>query len=331
MMRWLTLAFLFLTCGSLVAADQSSTPFSPERAGFVVACEPGISLEYKVQPIFVLPEETIRMHSESQDLVFFTQAGSLRQVEGAWYWQAPAQPGIYSGRFSRTGTQETLQVGLVVLVPAGRVRNGRLNQYPLGFYPEPQSKPWNCQSPPRGFVEVTSGNQETWLTPHFQLKQFLCKQNSRFPKYVCLDEKLLVKLELLAENLHIRFGSSRLVIMSGYRTPAYNRALGDAKYSAHLWGQAADLYVDDDDDGVMDDLNHDQRHDSRDAQLVYEVADALDTGGLAEVSVGGLGVYDQTKAHGPFVHVDTRGYRARWGLLPNRQVARAASNALRPE
>ena len=31
---------------------------------------------------------------------------------------------------------------------------------------------------------------------------------------------------------------------------------------------------------------------------------------------GGLGVYRSTAAHGPFLHVDARGVRARWGLLP---------------
>jgi hypothetical protein len=28
--------------------------------------------------------------------------------------------------------------------------------------------------------------------------------------------------------------------------------------------------------------------------------------------VGGCGVYIATSAHGPFVHIDARGYRARW-------------------
>ena len=29
--------------------------------------------------------------------------------------------------------------------------------------------------------------------------------------------------------------------------------------------------------------------------------------------VGGLGVYRATRARGPFIHVDVRGDRARWG------------------
>jgi uncharacterized protein YcbK (DUF882 family) len=29
--------------------------------------------------------------------------------------------------------------------------------------------------------------------------------------------------------------------------------------------------------------------------------------------VGGIGIYPATSAHGPFVHIDVRGNRARWG------------------
>jgi uncharacterized protein YcbK (DUF882 family) len=28
--------------------------------------------------------------------------------------------------------------------------------------------------------------------------------------------------------------------------------------------------------------------------------------------IGGLGIYGSTSAHGPFIHVDVRGTRARW-------------------
>jgi non-heme chloroperoxidase len=41
----------------------------------------------------------------------------------------------------------------------------------------------------------------------------------------------------------------------------------------------------------------------------------IDAGGEGEDGnlVGGLGVYRSTRHHGPFVHVDVRGYVARWG------------------
>ena len=51
-------------------------------------------------------------------------------------------------------------------------------------------------------------------------------------------------------------------IMSGYRTPYYNRSIGnETRYSRHLYGDAADIYVDEDGDGVMDDLDGDGRAD----------------------------------------------------------------------
>ena len=30
---------------------------------------------------------------------------------------------------------------------------------------------------------------------------------------------------------------------------------------------------------------------------------------------GGVGIYKATSAHGPFVHIDVRGTKARWGSL----------------
>jgi len=31
--------------------------------------------------------------------------------------------------------------------------------------------------------------------------------------------------------------------------------------------------------------------------------------------IGGVGIYHATSAHGPFVHIDVRGTRARWGAM----------------
>jgi hypothetical protein len=56
--------------------------------------------------------------------------------------------------------------------------------------------------------------------------------------------------------------------------------------------------------------------DYRDAQWLYQLADELFALPENEFLRGGLGVYRSTPAHGPFLHVDARGRRARWGLLP---------------
>ena len=48
-----------------------------------------------------------------------------------------------------------------------------------------------------------------------------------------------------------------IFVMSGYRTPYYNKQLDDTKYSLHQWGRAADIFLDKDDNGRMDDFNKD--------------------------------------------------------------------------
>jgi uncharacterized protein YcbK (DUF882 family) len=60
----------------------------------------------------------------------------------------------------------------------------------------------------------------------------------------------------------------------------------------------------------MDDLDGDGRIDLRDARLLAEAADAVER--RHPELAGGIGVYPATDAHGPFVHIDVRGRRARW-------------------
>jgi len=63
----------------------------------------------------------------------------------------------------------------------------------------------------------------------------------------------------------------------------------------------------------MDDLNGDGRVDKADADTLYDFFEATASGEDFVAFEGGLGCYDSTPAHGPFVHVDVRGTRARWG------------------
>ena len=47
-----------------------------------------------------------------------------------------------------------------------------------------------------------------------------------------------------------------------------------------------------------------------DARVILAAVDRVERAHPA--LVGGCGVYPAASGHGPFVHVDTRGYRARW-------------------
>jgi uncharacterized protein YcbK (DUF882 family) len=102
-------------------------------------------------------------------------------------------------------------------------------------------------------------------------------------------------------------------VMSGYRTPAYHRAIGNTTaFSSHLWGSAVDVFIDADRDGTTDDLDGDGSVDARDAKKLLALVDALDRAPTEDWTVGGAGAYPATSAHGPFIHVDVRGRAARW-------------------
>jgi hypothetical protein len=167
-------------------------------------------------------------------------------------------------------------------------------------------------------VQVTAANRDLQVSPHFRIGQFVSKQQGDWPKYVAPGSRLYAKLERVLDAVKAAgFPADTLHVMSGYRTPYYNRAIGNVQYSRHIYGDAADVFVDIDEDGNMDDLNGDGTVDVRDAVTMADWLEAL-TGepSFADLS-GGLGIYDANPYHGPFIHVDTRGSKARWGVRPH--------------
>jgi uncharacterized protein YcbK (DUF882 family) len=105
-----------------------------------------------------------------------------------------------------------------------------------------------------------------------------------------------------------------MTVMSGFRTPNYNltggNTQGRANLSRHMYGDAADVFVDNDGNGLMDDLNGDGRVDVRDAEVIGQAVERVEQKNPS--LVGGVGVYVASSGHGPFTHIDVRGYRARW-------------------
>jgi uncharacterized protein YcbK (DUF882 family) len=105
--------------------------------------------------------------------------------------------------------------------------------------------------------------------------------------------------------------------MSGFRTPQYNQqgvgAGGRVQDSRHQYGDAADVYVVNGDRDWMSDLNRDGRVDTRDANVLAQAAERVER--EHPDLIGGVGIYRATSAHGPFVHIDVRGTRARWGAM----------------
>lgn len=212
----------------------------------------------------------------------------------------------------------TRAFSLITMLPFSAKHAGRIGSYRIGNWPFERRSPRSPEyANPDGFIEVTEGNESTYVSEHFRLCDFLTHdQQDTWPKYLVLNERLVDKLELVIEDLNAHgVRVEHLAIMSGFRTPEYNRQGvgegGRARDSRHQYGDAADVYVDNNNSGRMDDLNHDGRVDYRDARVIRDAVDRVEV--AHPELVGGVGVYRGNSVHGPFAHIDARGTRARWG------------------
>jgi Bacterial protein of unknown function (DUF882) len=232
---------------------------------------------------------------------------------------APKQPGVYTLTVDINGARRTIEdLSIVTLVPRAEKRNGRIGRYVLGTWPfERGGKPRTPRyAAPAGFIQVTPQNQNFKISEHFSLRQFLTKdQHSQWPKYVLIDPLLVDKLELTIQELQSSGVRVQHVhVMSGFRTPRYNSGGGNtsgrASLSRHMYGDGADVYVDNNRDGQPDDITGDGRVTVKDAERFAAAAERVER--KYPSLVGGIGIYVACCGHGPFTHVDVRGYRARW-------------------
>ena len=116
------------------------------------------------------------------------------------------------------------------------------------------------------------------MAKYFKESEFCCKHCGQLPAGG-VDEKLIRVLDAMRAMVN-----KPLIISSGYRCPVHNANVGGVRNSFHVQGCAADVLLP---DGVT----------------VDELADIAEKCGA-----DGIGrYYDQE-----FVHVDTRGYVARW-------------------
>jgi len=121
------------------------------------------------------------------------------------------------------------------------------------------------------------------LEKNFSLSEFRCKDGTDVP------EELMDNVKKLAKNLQVirdHIGKPVRVI-SGYRSPSYNRRIGGARRSQHMLATAAAIKV-----TAMDP--------SAVKQVIVELIHA------GKIDSGGVGLYTT------FTHYDTRGRNARW-------------------
>lgn len=309
--------------GPVRAADLGAGPgrdFDPGLADGVSVHFGSRHIQYRVFGVYVLPGETVPIRLEAEAPrdggTLWAEGGVIEDEEpGAWRWRAPDEPGVYRLDVALDRAAPPIRLNAFVLIPREQVGlDGKLDGYRIGDYPDEPLRGLAQYHPPQGFIAVTPEDRDVLVSPHFTLGQFLCKQVDGWPKFVTLREPLLGKLETLLAHLNRRgVRADTLFVMSGFRTPFYNHAIGNVRYSRHLWGDAGDVFIDESPrDGVMDDINGDGRVDVADARHLAGMVESLARTDAWESYVGGLGIYGTTSTHGPFIHVDTRGYRARW-------------------
>lgn len=129
------------------------------------------------------------------------------------------------------------------------------------------------------------------LTEHFDVVEWEQPARRGLPAASYPPEWVEERLRPLAEILEVlraELGGRPIRVISGYRGPAYNAAIGGAEKSQHMEGRAADIMV----EGVA-------------PAAVHDVALRLHQEG--RIRLGGLGEYPK------FTHMDVRpGPLARW-------------------
>lgn len=302
-----------------LAAAASEAPFDPGQLDYAVNFN-GTQVDWHTFGHFVLPgnEYEIRVLVDADTNVDVeTSDGALFPTAPLqWRWRAPAESGLYPIHIQPEG-HAVMTLNVVVMVPASEVRNGYLDGYRIGQYPDQPLHGNPIYLPPPGFVEVTPELADMAVSPHFTLGQFLCKQQSRhWPKKLVLREDLVFKLEIiLAETNRRGIRTDSFHVMSGYRTPWYNESIGNGRYSRHIWGGAADIFIDTDGNGRMDDLDGNGQSDTDDARILLDIVDNIYQTQKYQSLHGGLGLYGPRPHRGPFIHVDARGQEARWSVF----------------
>lgn len=158
-----------------------------------------------------------------------------------------------------------------VLYPNGRA-------FPCPRLPTHQALRYQTTGSPRA-ARLIAVDRHDALSDHFCAGEFFPADGQ------CIYIRILPQLVSLLEVLRKRLGGKPVHVISGYRTPGYNRDIGGSLHSPHVDGLACDICV------PHVPLLH-----------LWEVADEL------VADHGGVGYCPERN----FVHIDLRGTRVRW-------------------
>lgn len=132
---------------------------------------------------------------------------------------------------------------------------------------------------------------EKWLSKHFQVKEFKCKDGS---------DKIIINTDLITvlEKLYTHLDCKAINITSGYRTPTHSVKVGGYRTDQHTKGNAADITCKKK-DGTLFSSN----------EICCAFEDIAHMGGVGRIN----------KTHS--VHVDVRGYKCWFDEVHNERMA----------
>lgn len=236
------------------------------------------------------------------------------QGEGsAFSFTLPRRHGIY--RVTASDSSRVQEWMILVPLSSSQVRTATVNSFPLGFYGDGNTRD---DLPDRGFIELRQEDYYSRVSTHLTFADLLCHTEGNWPQYMVLDTRMVDKLERILSEVTEYYPEARIIhCISGFRTPAYNAAIGnETGFSLHLYGAAADIWIESwPGNGLIDDLDRNKRIDVFDGETIVEAARRLEASG--EVAAGGASAYRWIPTHGPFVHIDTRGSAAVWQTQRN--------------
>ena len=121
------------------------------------------------------------------------------------------------------------------------------------------------------------------LTENFALWEFRCRDGTDVPdEYMNNVRELAENLQVLRDKIDMP-----ITVISGYRSPAYNKKIDGARRSQHMLAKAGDLIV----KGMTPD------------EVKAEIVQLIKEGKMKK---GGVGLYKY------FTHYDVRGFNRRW-------------------
>ncbi len=276
------------------------------------------------------------------------------------FWKAPLTPGTHKlsallmdeAVFSRIKPDEkklsersilgTFVVNFLVMYPFDREGAGVIEGYPIGIYPNEDAKDVKeiivrhrrTYHPPQYFIKVTPENASVHISRHFTLGDFSTPGEKDRVRFIVLNFKLVQRLEDIITALDEKnITVSGLKILRGYLSPneverLRRKGIYITKFSRSIYGDSATFIVDENGDGIMDDLNGDGKVDIADLSIIVSIIEALEN---KTRLFGGVGLYVHSKdsyyaesyptngairTDTPCVQVDVRGWRSRWGTEP---------------